>query len=870
MKFGKQSFRLVILLMSLIYCNINNPYIFAEEWRFHPSFDRTPLRIVDTPDNTYFLVHQQIYKKNLTGYDFPSLTLFKFDKKDLQSGITPLVHDVALSSADIRLADYSPKGDYLIIVYNDGGVDLINKNNELTYVDKLKKYSVPGMDIVNSVTFEPSTGDAWVATDAGYMHINASSFTVEDIQVLGKAITAIGRFSNRIVALADNSAWMATTDKPVDFSEFSKIANITSPSVLMPLSENCFGYIQGAPGTTRPLMSATYSGDAWKTKQLGSDNFYSLVANESLVSRYESNFIPNRDGFLCFSSSKAWQLKAPADGEEASAFSITLDQSPLTLGSWDFNNFWAYRDRGTFVPRHAAYSAENSAASATWTDTSDPIRPNAPAAFICTHMSYSPTYGMLAMNHGHEQIFRGNDSMVNPPLLSILADNKWFLASHAYQIPSSIEANSLWMSIYRNNINRYPLPDPKGVLIDPCNPNWIISGSMFGGIMFQDMSDIKKDVIRFGAENDTFLGFPGFVPATPKKSWGTLSCFSPPTADENGTIWALFSNAYTNRRLHLKYMTSEVRKKIYESSLEDLDKIDNWKTIEFSYPGVVYWCCKVLALCHSRNKNKLVLCPADYSSPIIIFNHNGTLDDTTDDQEHELHYVSVNSGEEYSLNDIVDLIENPVTGEVIVWVGDMAMCFYPDSEISGSTIKGRLLTDSIKKGKLGRTSQINKIIFDSDNNIWLATNNEGVIGISADGKDIFAKYNIENSLIPSNVVYGLCWNKGNHSLVISTQKGIAEVFPNINSLSASPSVPYVVPEVVTPDYNGNIQIRNLPVNVEILIKDNKGTILRNLGISNGKFKEWDMKDNLNNRVKSGRYFVSINGYDSIEVSVMQN
>ena len=30
----------------------------------------------------------------------------------------------------------------------------------------------------------------------------------------------------------------------------------------------------------------------------------------------------------------------------------------------------------------------------------------------------------------------------------------------------------------------------------------IVCGSMFGGIMFQDLSDIDRDVIRFAADND--------------------------------------------------------------------------------------------------------------------------------------------------------------------------------------------------------------------------------------------------------------------------------------------------------------------------------------------------------------------------------
>lgn len=850
--------------MSLIYCNINNPYIFAEEWRFHPSFDRTPLRIIDTPDNTYFLVHQQIFKKNIEGYNFPSLTLFKFDKKNPENGITPLVKDVALTSADIRLADYSPKGDYLIIVYNDGGVDLIDKNNELTYVDKLKKYSVPGMDIVNSVTFEPSTGDAWVATDAGYMHINASSFTVEDIQVLGKAITAIGRFSNRTVALSDNSAWMATTDKPVEFSEFSKITNITSPSVLMPLSENCFGYIQGAPGTTRPLMVATYSGDTWKTKQLGSDNFYSLVANESLVSRYESNFIPNRDGFLCFSSSKAWQLRSPADGEEASAFSITLDQSPLTLGSWDFSDFWSYRDRGTFVPRHATYSADNSAVSATWSDISDPIRPNAPAAFICTHMSYSPTYGMLAMNHGVEYHFKYTGAMT-PNLLSGVKNGNWTVYSQTYTIPTSIEMSEDLMNSYNEF---YPIYNPSGFLLDPLSPSKIWVSSMFGGIFVMDMDDLKKDIIRWTTPKDPFVKFPGVIPSLPVSDWGSHCAFSPAAVDNEGNLFTLFYTRNQNEPLHLKYLTPVRIKTLYDKTFEEIRGEDVWNTIILPYTGPAQAKCKILPLRNLSDVNKLIILPCGpVEHPIIIYDHKGTLDDVTDDEYVEILGVIDQFGHRTEFCYIKNIVEDINTGRIILANNSYALVFKPENKITDGYISGENIGTYVKEAgvNIAEFSEINSVVFDEYGGLWAATNNDGLIYIK---HGVSKKYCTENSRLPSDNLHGLCWDSQNKSLLISTQLGLIEIFPDIQTQSNEDCRISVNPQVITPDYNGNIRISNLDSNSEIIIKDKDNNVVRNLFNYSKRSIEWDLIDNNKKRIITGLYRIIVNSIHSYDIMIM--
>ena len=130
----------------------------AAEWRLHPSFDRTPVRIIDTPENTYFLVHQQIYNKAYGGYDFPSLTLFRYDKNAADRGITPLVHDVSLSSADMRLAAYSPAGHFVIVAYGDGTMDIVDADGRVTVIDDLEKSSAP------AETFSVSKKRVWGGT----------------------------------------------------------------------------------------------------------------------------------------------------------------------------------------------------------------------------------------------------------------------------------------------------------------------------------------------------------------------------------------------------------------------------------------------------------------------------------------------------------------------------------------------------------------------------------------------------------------------------------------------------------------------------------------------------------------------------------
>lgn len=853
----------------------------AEEWKLHPSFDRTPLRIIDTPEDTYFIVHQQIYDKAINGYDFPSLTLFRYDKNASDKGIRPLVHDVSLSSADIRMADYSPKGEYLIVVYNDGGIDLIDKDKHITHIDRLKRYTVPGMAKVASVSFEPTTGDAWIGTDAGYMHVEAGTFTIKDVKVFDRSIDRICRFGDKLVAISENNAWQSDVVNPFTFNEFKKISSIASPSIMLPLDDKEFAYVYGEPGGNSPinrvLKLARFDNSSWKVTDLGQDSFYSLPNNGTVVNRYEANFIPNRDGYLIYSASKAWQLYAPKDGEATKFVSISMDANPISLGSWDFSNFWSYRDRGTFVSRHADFSfASNAtAANATWSDIQSPIRPNAPAAFIFTYSDYSPKYGLLVMNHGHEWEL-GYNSPLNPVLLSSYSLNKWLVYSHAYTAPESVVQEVGLKNTYVSNINRFPLPDPNGVIVDPANPDWICCGSMFGGIMFQDLRDMKKDVIRFGAPNDIFKDFPYYAPLLPAQTWGTLSNFSPPCYDGDGTIWSIYSNAFekdgTQAKTQLKYFTLHDRNKLYISSSNQIKESTTISSIDVPYNNYSDWNCKIVAAKFHGNKNLIIMTTSHYDGDAIILDHKGTLDDTTDDEYKIFNKIVGQSKQVLTFASINDIVEDPVNGNIIVSSMDKAIVFNPRHELINDMMPGDVLPlrQEYNEEIISETCPVNKIVFDGANRMWIGTNNQGVIGVSEDRKSVIARYNSSNSPLPSDCVYGLGWNPETNSLMISTKLGLAEVVPDVSSSTKESGNPILSISHVRPDYNGYVEIRNISPTQNIIIRDSNDIEVKRL--NNGDFRniEWDLRNNKGEKVKAGSYKIYIADKMPLDLVIMSD
>jgi len=536
------------------------------------------------------------------------------------------------------------------------------------------------------------------------------------------------------------------------------------------------------------------------------------------------------------------------------------------MGSWDFIDFWSYRDRGTFVPQHATYTPSTSTAAATWKDLSAPIRPNAPAAFICTYMSYSPKYGMLAMNHGVDYHF-SYTGKVNPNLLSGINNNKWTIYSQSYTVPYSIRNDSELLSKYNEF---YPIYSPQGFLIDPLMTSKVWISSMFGGIMVMDMDDLGMDVIRWGTIRDPFVGFPGFIPSMPETDWGSHCAFSPAVLDSDGNLYTLFYARGQSRPLQLKCLKNDRVNNIYNNSIENISTEDVWHTIVLPYTGEVQSKCKVLPLRYPSNKNKFIISPcASWDHPIIIYDTNGTIDNIDDDEYIEIEKVSFKTGETTDFIQINDIVENIETGEVIISSLYNTVSFFLDGKLNGNVIEGELLGHRHGVSHID-LSEVNKLIFDEYGRMWIATNNHGVLGVSACGEKVVAEYNTSNSPIPSDAVYGLCWNEEKRNLLISTKHGIAEVYPDMNSESIESGNITIYPRAVTSDYNGNILISNIGVNSSIAIKDKNGIVIKVLNNAQQRDIEWDMTDNQNKRVKSGYYSVVINGGESIDVNIMRD
>lgn len=130
---------------------------------------------------------------------------------------------------------------------------------------------------------------------------------------------------------------------------------------------------------------------------------------------------------------------------------------------------------------------------------------------------------------------------------------------------------------------------------------------------------------------------------------------------------------------------------------------------------------------------------------------------------------------------------------------------------------------------------------------------------SSDGSEILKTYTHSNSRLPDDIVYGLCFNPDNNSMMISTDKGLAELYLSSASAENGKSDVKSYPNPVRPDYYGYVTITGLADNALVKIVDSAGNLIKELGFAAVGEITWDVTNLNMKRVPTGVYYVMASG-----------
>ncbi|MFN4233430.1 MAG: two-component regulator propeller domain-containing protein [Bacteroidia bacterium] len=389
--------------------------------------------------------------------------------------------------------------------------------------------------------------------------------------------------------------------------------------------------------------------------------------------------------------------------------------------------------------------------------------------------------------------------------------------------------NGFWETISNSEIPQFDtLFDKVFVNPDPNNPQRVFVSSWGRGLIEIENKQLKN---IYNEKNSTLLNLniPGYY-------WVGSACSQ---FDKNGILWTT-SNG-TNNHLNL------------------MDKEGNWKTFSLSAatsniaPGIFII---------DKNNNFWI---QNHRKGIIVFNHNNTFDDTSDDKIIWLNNQS-GSGNLPSLD--VSCIVEDRQGQI--WIGTekgVAVIYNPSGIFNGNVDAQQIKLEQDGQIQiLLESERVTAIAVDGANRKWLGTESGGVFLMSPEGTKQIKTFNKNNSPLPSNNILSIAVNGQNGEVFFATDKGLVSYKSDATDGQEFFKNVYAYPNPVREDYEGIIAIKGLVENVDVKITDISGKLVYSTKSLGGQ-AVWDGKTVFGEKVKSGVYMVYCSTEDGSKTHV---
>lgn len=872
--------RLFRIFFTLIISIIFPLFALAEgAWRHYPAFFKDVAQIIDTPTATYLLLHGDHYSNTSSDFKNPVISLFSWNPSEPES----LPQPVTTTCRDIRFAQYSRQGKCLVIVYLSGIIDLVYDDGRVESIREFDDIALPYDKTINSLSLDDVTPTAYVATGSGLFTIDLAEGAMSRYMHLERDIEWAA-FYNGITYTVENGTLYQATGAPetvtidTKFIPVSVIADLdTKPSGvtditrLLPVN-NGLAMLQSTATAGRYRVSLLAEGPEGDMELYTCGELPLLLTDAKMApaGRDQSAVSGSSEGYVFETADALYRFYSGVYPEfdmfdsreevldDFLSFALRRIEKPRNgamAGAWNDSRIIQYVAPDGFNTSGFCYY-EKSRYGSVYEEKRNSVRPNAPLAAVCDNMTWHPRYGVMIANHGNSVLFTQTGEQT-PARVSLFRDNVWTPYQHLLDPPAFV-SNATYASTWKSQINRYPVTFPRGLAIDPDNDRFVYTGSWFYGIARYDLDNRKDPVLRMGHSTTSGYTLPGFKAIAPKqKASATMCLFTNPSFDSDGTLWSAYFNIdgnSTGTGFQLWYWKRDDRAAAAEAAMNP-SLVSGWghltmPDLRFHGNG------RLLALRHPDNRNRIVAYSNNYDSPLVVYDHKGTLEDTSDDVYVQHPVIYNKEGAVVNKVRIYCVAEHPVTGEV--WMGTDIGCFkFRTDDILKDFVVQIPLVERIKgqvsDGSPFEVCSVSAIDFDSDGNVWIGSGGNGLFCLTADGKEMLQHFKSDVDPIPHDFVYGLCWNPDNHSVVMSTGYGISEYFTAGLPADDLELKARVYPAHVTPGYKGYITFSNLPSGVAFTLINSEGlTKMRFEPTTTGQI-QWDGRDEEGNYLPTDRY-----------------
>lgn len=302
------------------------------------------------------------------------------------------------------------------------------------------------------------------------------------------------------------------------------------------------------------------------------------------------------------------------------------------------------------------------------------------------------------------------------------------------------------------------------------------------------------------------------------------------TFDNDGNLWV--SNARTTQLLSVKKAAD-----------------NNWRG--YSFQGLDPSTIAGKVIVHSQSNYKWMLLPR--GGGVLVFDDNGTLDNTNDDRFKVLRTGDGNGN--LTNNDVYSIAEDK-RGRI--WVGTsegVSVFFNPGGVFDNNTDASRIrvVQDGLVEDLLEKET-ITAIAIDGADRKWFGTALGGVFLMSADGTEEVLSFNTDNSPLFSNTIIDIAIDPSTGEVVFTTENGIAVYKGDATEPSDFFQDVYAYPNPVRANFSGLIGIKGLMESSSVKITDISGTLVYET-TSNGGQATWDGYNQRGQKVGTGVYLV---------------
>ncbi|MGN6566383.1 MAG: type IX secretion system anionic LPS delivery protein PorZ [Flavipsychrobacter sp.] len=242
---------------------------------------------------------------------------------------------------------------------------------------------------------------------------------------------------------------------------------------------------------------------------------------------------------------------------------------------------------------------------------------------------------------------------------------------------------------------------------------------------------------------------------------------------------------------------------------------------------------------------------------IIVYNDNGTLENTADDQAIVLTsgtgHGNLPSNEVYS-------IAKDKNGDI--WVGTnngIGIINCAGSIFQGCDAQIPIVQYDQYAGYLFAGENVRSIAVDGANRKWVGTDN-GVWLLSPDASKIVNRFTADNSPLPSNHTEKITIDPVTGDVYIGTDQGLVTYHGTATEGGTSNSNVMTYPNPVPSGYGGTIAIKGLVANGDVRITDMNGQLVYRTTALGGQ-AVWNGMDYTGHRPQSGVYLIFVSNND---------